>query len=139
MIAMQSVLPDNRAAVLGPDSRGFRIWIASPMLRTLADELASLDQPLGWHEAEALTARLVDAWTTVSRVLGPEARPSLSGTAASRGKWVYLPLPAGETASADSDTSTSLPDLAVLAAHRELILDRLAAHGAWPDLRQALG
>jgi hypothetical protein len=122
----RDLLPEDRAVVLGPDEDAWRLWVISPDLPTLAEELttAALEQGEALDPG-VLADRWTDAWKAVRGVLGARAEAfgpeSVARTA--RG-WAMLAF--GEMLERPAPPLVLSPHIAAA------IGPRLERAGAWP-------
>lgn len=132
LLPVRDVLPEERAVVLGADGDRWRLWVITPDVATLADDLREAIASPDASDA-ALAERCVDAWRALRARLGPRAAPLRpSSVAKIRGSWVLL-------AFGDALDRPEPPLFAPDSPAPRVLASRLAETGAWPALHDQLG
>lgn len=129
LLSLRGALPEDRAVALGPDGDGWRLWMVTPDVPTLADELAARE--VGGLSHDAFAERLIDAYRSVRATLGAdEAAPlTLESVARDRGAWVVLALP---------DAPPAPRRAPISGPFAKVLRQRLAQTETWPALMRVL-
>ena len=125
------VMPQGRYVAIVEDGGRLRVWVATPPVVSLADELSDA---LTQHQP-SLLARLVDRTVAALLEVRPDVRPNcddLSSVALQDDRWVELSLP---VESAGASSATKEPFSAMLL----LLFARLSSEGWLQDWYERFG
>lgn len=129
LLSLEGLIPAGRTFFVGPEQNGWRLWMQTPRVSTLAEDL---DAACERGDAGALTAvceRVVRAAALFAATRVPAEVIALDAVAAGEDAFVTLALPAERPAPAGEDAAAGLALEARQRVERWL--------GGRPDLRAA--